>query len=222
MSLEPTNSSRSLRERATSAGKGAGATVLGTGDALVQAVGRLAHRAIDHVLLTGERVSSAAEGKRRLAGEEDTEALAEDIQRVVLLAVPAVRLLARGARLTRVPWVMVASGAVSVGIAVRTGVRELQVLAALVANRLEEATGAPPDPALVEKLAIDLYLYPKRKRLLDDDKLRLVRLTRKWVVLGTFGRKTAKRAEKALDAAERLDAAALHARWVAMHQHDGE
>jgi hypothetical protein len=196
--------------------------VLKAGDALVQAVGRLVHRAIDHVLLTGERVTSAAEGKRRLAGEEDTEALADDIQRVVLLAVPVVRILARGARLTRVPWVMVASGAVSVGIVVRTGVREVQVLAALVAHRLEEATGEPPDPVLVEKLAIDLYLRPRGKGVLGDDKLRLVRLTRKWIFLGALGRKTSKRAGKALEAAERLDAAALHARWVAMHPRDGE
>jgi hypothetical protein len=170
------------------------------------------------VLLTGERVSSAAEAKRRLAGNEETESLAEDIQRVVVLAVPAIRALARGARLTRIPWVIVASSAVSVGIAVRTGVREVQVLAALVAHRLEEETGAPADPALVKKLAIDLYLRPKSKRALADDKLRLVRLTRKWVFLGAIGRKTSKRAAKAFDAAERLDAATLRDQWVAMHR----
>jgi hypothetical protein len=218
MNLQPATRLRSLPKRATSAGKSAGAHVLRTSDALVQAVGRLADRAIDHVLLTGERVSSAAEAKRRLAGNEETESLAEDIQRVVVLAVPAIRMLARGARLTRIPWVIVASSAVSVGIAVRTGVREVQVLAALVAHRLEEETGAPADPALVKKLAIDLYLRPKSKRPLADDKLRLVRLTRKWVFLGAIGRKTSKRAAKAFDAAERLDAATLHAEWVAMHR----
>jgi hypothetical protein len=114
--------------------------------------------------------------------------------------------------------VIVASSAVSVGIAVRTGVREVQVLAALVAHRLEEETGAPADPALVKKLAIDLYLRPKSKRAVADDKLRLVRLTRKWVFLGAIGRKTSKRAAKAFDAAERLDAATLHDQWVAMHR----
>src|SRR5436190_6528340 len=215
MSLEPTTPPRSLRRRAASAGKGAGANVLRASDALVQAVGRLVDRAIDHVVLTGERVTSAAEGKRRLAGKEETEALSDDIQRIVLLAVPVVRILARGARLTRVPWVMVASGAVSVGLAVRTGVREIQVLAAFLAHRLEETTGGPSDPALVKKLAIDLYLHPKRKDHLGDDKLRLVRLTRKWVFLGALGRKTSKRAAKALDAAERLDVVPIHARWVA-------
>jgi hypothetical protein len=43
--------------------------------------------------------------------------------------------------------------------------------------------------------------------------LRLVRLTRKWVLLGAFGRKTSTRAGKALDAAEKLDAKELAARW---------
>jgi hypothetical protein len=215
MSLEPPTSQPSLRRRAATAGRGAGANALKAGDALVQAVGRLVDRAIDHVFLTGERVASAAEGRRRLAGDEATEALTEDIQRVVLLAVPVVRILARGARLARVPWVMVATGAVSVGIAVRTGVREVQVIAALIADRLEKATGAPADPALVKKLVIDVYLYPKRKNHLADDKLRLVRLTRRWVFLGAFGRKTSKRAAKALDAAERLDLASLERQWLA-------
>ena len=93
------------------------------------------------MLLGDKRVTSAAHGKSLLAGETDTEAFASDIQRVVVIAVPVVRRLARGARLTRVPWVMVASSAISVGIAVSTGVRELRALASLVANRLEQATG---------------------------------------------------------------------------------
>jgi hypothetical protein len=213
---------RSLRDRASSAGKSVGANALNAGGALVQAVGRLADKAIDRVLLTDERITSAAAGKRLLAGEEEVEALAGDIQRVVVLAVPVARRLARGARLTRVPWVMVASSAVSIGIAVRTGVRELQVLASLVAYRLEQATGAPSDPALVKKLAIDLYLDPKRTLHLADERLRLLRLTRKWVLSGTIGRKTSKRATRALDAAERLDAAALSARWDAMRRRQEE
>lgn len=190
--------------------------------ALVEAVGGLADKAIARILLTGERVTSAADGKRLLAGEVDTEALAGDIQRVVVLAVPVVRTLARGARFTRVPWVMVASSAVSIGVAVRTGVRELQVLASLVGHRLEQAAGAPADPALVKKLAIDLYLDPKRTLDLSDDRLRVVRLTRKWVLSGAFGRKTSKRAARALDAAERLDAAAISTRWAAVRRRPDE
>jgi hypothetical protein len=42
------------------------------------------------VLPTDERITSAADGKRLLAGETDVEALAGDIQRVVVLAVPVV------------------------------------------------------------------------------------------------------------------------------------
>jgi len=183
--------------------------------ALVEAVGSLADAAIDRVLLTGERVPSAAEGRRLLAGEAETEALADNIQRVVVLAVPVVRALARGARFTRVPWVMIASTTVSVGIAIRAGVRELQVIAALVAFRLEAANGLPADPALVKRLAVELYLDPKHAPDLDGDRLRIVRLTRKWVVSGAFGRNTSKQAVKALDAAEKLDARANLARWAA-------
>jgi hypothetical protein len=183
-------------------------------DTLVQRVGGLADHATDRVLLTDVRVTSADEGKRLLAGGADTEALAEKIQRVVVFSLPVVRMLARGARFTRVPWVMVGSTTISIGATSRTGVRELQVLAALVAHRLESA-GVPADPQLVKKLAIDLYLKPKRTPDVANDRLRLVTLTRKWVVGGVFGRKTAKRTAKALAAAERLDAAALSARWAA-------
>ena len=56
----------------------------------------LADAAIDRVLLTGERVTSAAEGRGLLAGEAETEALADNIQRVVVLAVPVIRTVARG------------------------------------------------------------------------------------------------------------------------------
>ncbi|HEY7732495.1 MAG TPA: hypothetical protein VH950_16560 [Gaiellaceae bacterium] len=182
-------------------------------DALVDAVGALVHRAIDHMLLTGEQVRSAAEGKELLTPTEEVEEIAAGIQRVVVLAVPVLRTLARGARFTRVPWVMVISTVTSIGLAVRTGVRELQVLAALVAHRLEEATGSA-DPALVEKLAVDLYLEPKRFPDLGDDRLHLIRLTRRWVFRGAFGRDTAKQARRALDAAERLDVRAAHAAWT--------
>ena len=158
-------------------------------------------------------MTSAAEAQRLLAGGADTEALADKIQRVVVLAVPITRVLVRGARFSRLPWAMIASSTVSVGIALRTGVRELQVLASLVAYRLEEETGAPSDPALVKKVAIDLYLKPGRTPKLTDDKLRLARLTRKWVFRGALGKGTSKRAAKALEAAERLDVPELTARW---------
>jgi hypothetical protein len=197
--------------RSVGAGKKAGANASGAGVALVHAVDRLLHRAVDEMLLGDEQVTSAAEGRRLLAGDEQIESRAEDIQRVIVLAVPVVRAVARGAHFVKLPWVIVGSTAISVGLAVRTGVREIQVLSSLVAHRLEEATGAPADPTLVKKIALDLYLHPKRKLRLTDDKLHLVRLTRKWVLGGIFGRETAKRAHRALAAAERLDPAALAA-----------
>lgn len=187
---------------------------LSTG-ALVDAVESLVDAAIDRVLLTGERVTSAADGQKLLAGDSETEAVADKIQRVVVLAVPVLRTVARGARFTRVPWVMVASTTVSLGIAIRTGVRELQVIAALVAHRLETVQGSPPDPALVKRIAVELYLDPKHSPDLSDSRLRLVRVTRKWIVSGAFGRNTSKQAVKALAAAEKLDGRDSLTRWVA-------
>jgi len=171
------------------------------------------NRAVDEMLLGDKRVISAAEGTRLLANDEETESRADDIQRIIVLAVPVVRALARGARVVKLPWVLIGSTAVAVGLAVRTGVREIQVLSSLVAYRLEQATGTPADPALVKKVAIELYLHPKRKPRLSDHKLHLVRLTRKWVLGGIFGRKTKKRTNRALAAAERLDSATLAESW---------
>jgi hypothetical protein len=198
---------------ATSAGQSAGAAAWKSGTALADAVGRLVNAAVAHVLLSNDRVTSAADGKLRLAGQSGTEELADKVQRVVVLATPVVRVVGRGARFTRLPWAMFASSSVSVAIAVRTGVREIQVLSSLVAYRIEQATGRPADPQLVEKVAVDLYLNPKRKPDLTDDRLRLARLTRKWVLLGAFGRTTSKRAGKALEAADKLDGNDLDARW---------
>ena len=211
--MPATEKLRGYAAAATSAGLSAGAATLKSRGALVDAVGRLVKAAVDRVLLSDDRVSSAADGKRRLAGQTETEELADKVQRVVVLATPVVRALGRGAKFTRLPWAMLASSSVSVAIAVRAGVREIQVLSSLVAYRIEQATGRPADPRLVEKVAVDLYLDPKRKPDLTDDRLRLVRLTRKWVLLGAFGRTTSKRAGKALEAAEKLDGSDLDARW---------
>jgi hypothetical protein len=208
----------SYASAATIAGRSAGTTTLKSGTALVDAVGRLVDAAVDRVLLSDDRVTSAADGKRRLSGQEGSEELADKVQRVVVLATPVVRMAARGAKFTRLPWALVASSSVSVGIAVRTGVREIQVLSSLLAYRIEQATGAPADRRLVEKVAVDLYLNPKRKPDLTDDRVRLVRLTRKWVLLGAFGRATTKRAGKALEAADRLDGGDLATRWAALQR----
>ena len=147
---------------------------------------------------------SAAEGKRLIAQDDDMEEVADRIQRFVGLATPAIRMLARGARFTRVPWVLVASTTVSTVMTVRAGVNEVRVLASLVAYRLEQATGTPADPALVKKLTLELYLWPKREPDVSSLELPLGRLARRWAFRGVFARDTRRVAAKALDAAERL------------------
>lgn len=173
--------------------------------ALVQAAGSLVDDLLDRVLLGDEEVTSAVEGKRLLESDDDAEQLTDRIQRFVGLATPAVRTLARGARFTRVPWVLVASTTASTGMTVRAGLREVRVLASLLAYRLEQASGAPADPALVKKLTLELYLSPRREPDVSELRLPLARLVRRWLVGGAFGRDTRKAAHKALDAAERLD-----------------
>jgi hypothetical protein len=180
---------------------------------LVDAVSSLYDHVIDRVLATPDRVTSAAEGKRLLAGDEGAEVMADQLQRVVVLAIPVLRTFARGARLSRIPWVLVATTAFSVASTVRAGVREAQVIGSLIAHRLEQASGRPADPALVKKLTVDLYLHPRRTPTLSNERLRIVRLTRKWLLGGAFGRKTERRASRAFEAAERIDAAELAAEW---------
>jgi len=173
--------------------------------ALVRAAGNLLDVLVDRVLRTDERVATAAEGKLRIAAEDGMEEVADRVQRFVAIATPTVRMLARGARFVRVPWVLVASTTVSLTTTVRAGVREVRVAGALVAHRLEQASGEPADPALVKKLAVELYLTPRREPYIEGLDLPLTRLVRKWLLRGVFGRNTRRAAENALDAVEQLD-----------------
>jgi hypothetical protein len=180
-------------------------TTLAIPRALQHAAGDVVQQAFERILSSDMRVTSAAEGKRVLAEHEDTEQMTDAIQRFVGLATPLVRIALRGARFTRVPWVLVASSAVSIGVTVRTGVRELQVLAALLSHRFEEASGRPPNPALLQKLTLELYLKPRRAPPDVSGRLPLARLARRWIVSGALGRNTQGKTDKALQAAERLD-----------------
>lgn len=173
--------------------------------ALVRAVADLLDGLVDRLLRTDERVTSAAQGKALIAVDDDAEDLADRVQRFVAVATPAVRIVARGARFTRVPWVLVASTAVSLTTTVRAGVREVRILGSLLAHRLEQATAAPADPALVRKLTVELYLAPRREPDVTTLDVPFARLARKWLLRGVLGRNTRKTAERALDAAERLD-----------------
>jgi hypothetical protein len=178
-----------------------------------RAAGDVVHQAFERLLSSDVHVTTAAEGKRLLGEHDNTEQMTDAIQRFVGFATPVARIALRGARFTRIPWVLVASTSVSIGVTVRTGVRELQVLAALLADRFKEQTGAQPDAALLRKLTLELYLRPRRAPNVSDGRLPLTRLARRWIVGGALGRNTREKTHKALDAAERLDMAALASRW---------
>ena len=173
--------------------------------AVERSAGNLVHQALDRLLSSETHVTTAAEAKRLLAGQGETEELTDAIQRFVAIATPVVRIVLRGARFTRIPWVLVASSTISMSVTVRNGVRELQAIAALLAHRFEEETGAPPDSALLQKLTLQLYLKPRRTPNVTDRRLPLAQLARRWIVSGVFGRSTRRKTEKALDAAARLD-----------------
>jgi hypothetical protein len=177
-----------------------------------QSAGDVVQRAFERLLASELRVTSAREGKQLLARDDETEDMTDAIQRFVGIATPVVRIAFRGARFTRIPWVLVASSAVSIGVTVRAGVRELQAIAALLAHRLEQETGSPPDPALLQKLTLELYLKPRRTPDVSDLGLPLARLARRWIVTGALGRSTRGKSDKALDAAERLDVASVAGR----------
>jgi hypothetical protein len=177
-----------------------------------RAAGDVVQQAFERLLSSDIHVTTAAEAKRLLAEHEDTEEMTDAIQRFVAIATPVARVALRGVRFTRVPWVLVASSAVSIGVTVRNGVRELQALAALLAHRFEQELDGRPNPALLQKLTLELYLRPRRAPDVSDLGLPLGRLTRRWVVSGALGRNTRGTTEKALDAAERLDVASLVAR----------
>jgi hypothetical protein len=137
--------------RSVSAGKKAGANASRRGDSLVRAVVRLVNRAVDEMLLGDKRVISAAEGTRLLAKDEETESRADDIQRIIVLAVPVVRALARGARVVKLPWVLIGSTAVTVGLAVRTGVPRSRCCPRWWRTGSSRRRATPADPALVKK-----------------------------------------------------------------------
>jgi hypothetical protein len=214
--LEPAERSRwnVLRDRVESSDRRVRGGAANATRSLAGAVASLYRRAIERMLATSGRVTSAGEGLALLASEEGTETLADRLQRAVVFAVPVLRRVAKGARFTKVPWVLVVSSAVSTGLTVITGVREVRVLGSLVAHRIEEVTGQPADPMLVKKLTIELYLAPKRVPELSDRRRRLGRLMRRWVLRGAVGRETGRAATKALEAVERLELRPLVAQWT--------
>ena len=189
------------------------ATLLAIPQSLQRAAGDVVHQAFERVLSSDLHVTSAAEGKRLLAEDDDTEQMTDALQRFVAIATPLGRIVLRGARFTRIPWALMASSSVSIGVTVRSGVRELQVLASLLTHRFEEeTTGVQPDAALLQKLTLELYLRPRRTPDVSDLSLPLTQLVQRWIVSGALGRSTRGKTDKALDAADRLDIAAFASR----------
>ncbi len=160
-----------------------------------------------------DRVTSAADGRALLASGEHPEAVAEQLQGVAIAVMPLVRMARRTRWLPRLPSALVASTVVSAAMTFRRGTRELQVVASLVDHRIETATGELADAALVKAATLALYLDPDLAPRPERGGLRLARLARRWAVRGAFGRGTGSAAGRALDAAERIDGAALAASW---------
>ena len=181
--------------------------VLEASPPLVDAVGSLYDDAIRRVLSGSYRITSAAEGKRLLTAEDTTEAMADHVQRVVVLAVPIVRTLARGARFTRVPWVLVATTAFSIASTLKAGIREVQTIGVSPhAPHRDRDRDAPADPgSRAPARARALPLAAQEPCRVEARPLPLRRLVQRWLFKGAFGRDTRRAAEKALDAAERLD-----------------
>jgi hypothetical protein len=183
--------------------------------AVAEAASRAYAAGVDRLLTAPERVTSAAEANALLASDEHLEELSDRVQKVAMAAIPVIR-IARGAgRFARIPSVLVASTALAAGMTVRRGVRELQVIAALIEHRIEQATGERADPALVKALTLAVYRDPKHEPEPSRNGLRLAPLGIRWALRGAIGRDTGSAASRAVDAAERLDAAAHAARWKA-------
>jgi hypothetical protein len=197
--LELDVASRTAAARRASADLAARAYRTGVGRALAPAV----------------PVTSAAQGRALLAAGDHPEVLSDQMQKIALAAVPLVRLAKRTGRFARVPSVVVATTALSAGMTVRRGVREVQVVAALVEHGIEQATGGDADPELVQALAVALYLDPKKPPQPTRGRVRVAALARRWAWRGTLGWDTGEAANRALEAAERLDYAAEVARWTA-------
>ncbi|HEX9259115.1 MAG TPA: hypothetical protein VF855_06215 [Acidimicrobiales bacterium] len=178
--------------------------------AALRALLDLYDRALDMVLSTPHRVATASDAKTLLATDPGatTDALVGRIQQVALVVAPLVRRLGRASRKVpggrKLPWVAIGTTAASVATSLRQGVREVQVVGSYLATRIEDATGAPANPALVKALTAQLYLAPDR---IPEARERppMARLLGRWLVAGVLGAESVKMAHHAIDAVERLD-----------------
>jgi hypothetical protein len=177
---------------------------------------KLYDKAIDSMLATPHQVSSRDEALTLLSKEGDTEAVASQIQKLALMLTPIVRRVAATRKVPGVKRIPFAAGAItvaSISTAIRSGVRDVQVIGSYLASRVEQVSGRPADPRLVKKLTVDLYLHPGRQPAMHDRRIRLTGLLRTWILKGAFGRDVTKQARKAVGAVEKLDVGAVMRAW---------
>jgi hypothetical protein len=185
-----------------------------------QALGSVYDRAIDAVLLRPKTIATAEEALAALKGDAswNADAMASQVQKTALVITPLLRrfrLVGKAPGLRRMPTIAVMTTAATVSTQLWAGIKEVQVLAALLRTRLELA-GLPADAPLVKRLAIELYLHPDRRPNLEAVSTSISGLVAKWAVAGVFGRDTSKRARKAFVAAEQLDLHEVMADWTSV------
>jgi hypothetical protein len=183
----------------------------------VLALGDLYDRAVDSVLIRPHDIATADEAVA-LAHSDfawNADALTDQVRKVALVVLPLLRrtgMVARAPGLRRVPSIAVATTVAAVSTQLWSGVKELQILAALVATRLRRA-GYEADPPLVKRLALELYTRPDRPPSLESVPTSITKLVARWMMAGVFGRNTSSRARKAFVAAEHLDLDAVMSQW---------
>ena len=188
---------------------------------VVAMVGSLYDRAIDAVLGRDDRPVTASQAKKLLkGGATDQRELADQIQKIAMVATPIIRRLAivrKVPGVKRAPLVLTVTTTAAVAARLRAGVRDVQVVGSYLASRIEAATGQPADPALVKRAAVELYIKAERPPTLDARRIPLTRLARMWLVRGFLGRDSTKKATKAIDAIDRLDVHRLLHDWSIRH-----
>jgi hypothetical protein len=191
------------------------ATVPRAAASVPRAVASLYDKAIDRVLSHPYEVTTADEARAVLDDPDaiDVSAFADQIQQVALMAMPLLRRVGKFKSLPgvkRMPWVLSLVTVANLTRSVREGVREVQVVGSYLAARLHAATGAPPDPDLVKRLTVQVYLSPTHR--LDPtatERVPTEKLLRRWLVNGMLGRTSNKAAVRAIGAVERLDMSEL-------------
>ena len=189
--------------------------VAGLPRAAASAAQSLYDRVIDRVLARPYEVTTADQARAVLDDPDaiDVSAFADQIQQVALVAMPLVRRVGRLRRVPgvkKVPWVFSIVTITNLTRSIRQGAREVQIIGSYLAARIERTTGAPPDPDLVKRLTVQLYLSPTRKAdPTVPESVEARKLLQRWLFNGILGRTSNKAAVRAIASVERMDVAAV-------------